>query len=119
MCYKPLTLAIILTTTFLDATCWVQVGANPSATSPMITGTVAYRVRMALPPEAAIDVQLEDVSRADVPAILVAENNFAAEGKQVPIAFHLPYNAAEIHANHRYQGACKDHRRGQLVLTTT
>jgi putative lipoprotein len=69
----------------------------------MITGTVTYRVRMALPANAAIDVRLEDVSRADAPAAIVAENIFAAGGKQVPIPFQLTYSPGDIQAGHRYQ----------------
>jgi putative lipoprotein len=65
----------------------------------MITGTVTYLVPMALPPDAAIDVRLEDVSRADAPATVVAENIFAATGKQVPIRFQLPYSTKDIQFN--------------------
>ncbi len=85
----------------------------------MITGTVTYLVRMALPPDAAIDVRLEDVSRADAPAKLIAENIFAAAGKQVPIPFQLPYSPGDIDPTHRYQVRASITENNQLRFTTT
>jgi putative lipoprotein len=85
----------------------------------MITGTVTYRVRMALPPNAAIDVRLEDVSRADAPASVVAENIFAAGGKQVPIPFQLPYTAGDIQPSHRYQVRAQIMAEDKLLFVTT
>jgi len=85
----------------------------------MITGTVTYLVRMALPPNAAIDVRLEDVSRADAPATVVAENIFAGAGKQVPIPFQLPYSANDIQASHRYSVRARITVEDKLLFTTT
>jgi len=98
--------------------CIAQTSTSPGS-SPMITGTVTYRVRMALPPDAAIDVRLEDVSRADAPATVVAENIFAAAGKQVPIPFQLPYSEKDIQPNHRYQVRARITVGEKLILTTT
>ncbi len=69
----------------------------------LITGTVAYRERIALAPNAVLRVSLEDVSRQDVAAKVLAEVNTLTDGKQVPLAFAIPYRTAEIAANHRYQ----------------
>ncbi len=67
-----------------------------------ITGTVAYRERIALPPHAVVTVALEDVSLADAPAKVLAKQTFETEGKQVPLAFELSYNSNDIKPNHRY-----------------
>src|SRR5271165_2562854 len=98
--------------------CGAQATSSAAAASPMITGTVTYRVRMALPPEAAIDIRLEDVSRADAPATLVAENIFAAAGKQVPISFQLPYSQKDIQPDHRYQVRARINIEEKLIFTT-
>jgi putative lipoprotein len=98
--------------------CIAQTSTSPGS-SPMITGTVTYRVRMALPADAAIDVRLEDVSRADAPAMVVAENIFAAAGKQVPIPFQLPYSEKDIQPNHRYRVRARITVGEKLFLTTT
>ncbi len=73
-------------------------GAKPGT----ITGTVAYRQRIALPPDAVVHVRLEDVSRADAPSILIAETRLPAEGKQVPIPFTLEYDPAKIQDSRTY-----------------
>lgn len=61
-----------------------------------VTGTISYRERIALPPEALITVRLVDVSRADAPALLLGEQVFEAGGRQVPFRFEIPYDPAGI-----------------------
>jgi putative lipoprotein len=90
-----------------------------SASGPMITGTISYTARMALPANAAVDVRLEDVSLADAPSKLVAENIFALGGNQVPVPFQLPYKAAEIQPSHRYTVRASISVDGNLLFTTT
>jgi uncharacterized lipoprotein YbaY len=60
----------------------------------VLTGTVTYLERIALDPAAVIEVELQDVS-SGVPAV-VATTQVNAEGRQVPIPFELPYDAAMI-----------------------
>jgi putative lipoprotein len=79
-----------------------QETVNPVAEATMITGTVWYRERMALPPDAEIRIRLEDVSRQDAPSLVVAETAFLSEGRQVPIAFELSFDASVIDARMRY-----------------
>jgi putative lipoprotein len=67
-----------------------------------ITGSVTYRVRMALPPDAAVTIRLEDVSMAGAPAGILAESRVMAKGRQVPIPFSIPYDAGRIQAGHTY-----------------
>jgi len=78
---------------------WAQQNAPPIS----VTGTVVYRERIALPLDAAIDVRLEDVTLQDAPATLVGESIFAAGGQQVPIAFQVSFNPADINPEHTYQ----------------
>jgi putative lipoprotein len=72
------------------------------AAAAMLAGTVLYRERIALPPDAAVHVRLEDVTIADAPATTLAEQTTAAEGRQVPIPFALRYSADDIDENRRY-----------------
>ena len=48
---------------------------NAVAQSTMLMGTVNYRERMALPPTATVLVQLVDISLADAPAQVIAEDS--------------------------------------------
>lgn len=66
-----------------------------------ITGTAAYRERIALPPGAVLEVELVDISRADAPAERIAATRVEVQG-QVPIAFTLPYDPARIRPERRY-----------------
>ena len=92
---------------------------TPKPTGPAVTGTVAYRERIALPPNAFIDVKLLDVSRQDVPAKTVAESVFAAEGKQVPIPFQMSYNVADINMAHTYVVRATISVNDKMMFTTT
>lgn len=74
---------------------------NLPALSGTITGSVAYRERIALPPDAKLIVSLEDVSRADSSATFVAQQTLQPKG-QVPIAFTLRYLPSAIDRSHRY-----------------
>jgi putative lipoprotein len=76
-------------------------GAPAPAPSGEVTGTVRYLDRSALPPGATVTVQLRDVSLADAPAELLAEQVLRPT-TQAPFAFVLRYDAARIDARHEY-----------------
>jgi putative lipoprotein len=67
-----------------------------------LTGSVIYRERIALDPNAVIEVQLLDVSKADAPAEVIASQTLEAEGRQVPIPFELTYDPAQIDERFSY-----------------
>jgi putative lipoprotein len=92
---------------------------SSSSAASQITGTITYRARIALSPDASIDVRLEDVSIADAPAKVVAENTFASLGQQVPIPFQLPYDASAIQPSHRYSLRVQIKLGENLLFTTT
>jgi putative lipoprotein len=88
---------------FLLAGCQTSGGNAPAESAEAsLTGTVSYRERMALPPDAKVEVRLEDVSRADAPASVIAEQRIDTEGRQLPIPFDLRYARDRIEPNHRY-----------------
>lgn len=74
------------------------------ASVPMsqLNGNVTYRERIALPPETEVRVALEDVSVADAPAKLVAEQ-LIHPVQQVPIPFALSYDNRAIEPKNRYR----------------
>jgi copper homeostasis protein (lipoprotein) len=85
--------------------CAILGTARPSpalaANDATITGTATYRERVALTPDAELEATLEDVSRADAPAQVVARARRSNPG-QVPISFTIPYDKDRIDARHRY-----------------
>ncbi len=74
---------------------------NLPALSGNVTGSVMYRERIALPPDARIVVSLEDVSRTDKSGAFIAQQNLRP-GIQVPASFNLRYIPSAIDRSHRY-----------------
>lgn len=72
-----------------------------------VSGKIAYRERIALPPSAQIEVRLDDVSLADAPARTLARQAFAADGKQVPLPFTLTVDPAQLDPRHSYAVAAR------------
>ena len=75
----------------------VTCAAAPAVPTPgTMTGTIAYRERMALPPGATATVELRDTGRADTPAPLLASTAIAPAGNQVPLHWLLGFDPAKI-----------------------
>ena len=86
------------------------------AATGQVTGSVTYRERIALPPTAVVLVKLVDVSRADAPAVLIAEQVIRAEGRQVPFEFALMYDESRILPAHTYAVQVRIEDGGKLLF---
>ena len=84
-----------------------------------VSGTVTYRVRKALHPESRIHVSLQDVSRADAPAKLIAEQVIQTAGKQVPIPFEISFDPAAIDPRMTYAVRATIQLEGKMIMTST
>ena len=93
--------------------CGATAAASAAEPQAVLTGTVTYRERIALPPNARVEVRLEDVSQADAPADEIASQTIAANGKQVPIPFELPSLAERHRLESSLHRARIDHERGR------
>ncbi|WOC15105.1 YbaY family lipoprotein [Pseudochrobactrum sp. MP213Fo] len=71
------------------------------ASEKSIRGSVMYRERIALPPEASLNIQLLDVSLADAPAQVIAEQQIS-HLQSAPIPFELKFDPSKLIANHTY-----------------
>lgn len=88
------------------------------AQTTVLRGTVNYRERMALPSNASVIVQLVDVSRADAPAEVIAEDRIAnATGS--PISYRLSFDHERINLRHRYALQARIIDGDRLLFTTT
>ena len=83
-----------------------------------LEGRVFYRERIALPPNAKISVQLEDVARADAPAIVIATTRIGPEGGP-PWDFALAYDPLQRDARGRYVVRARIEVDGRLWFTNT
>jgi putative lipoprotein len=99
-----------------------QTGTSQAVHRPafsLVTGTVTYRQRIALPANAILKLRLEDVSLQDVASKLVAEVTLPTNGKQVPFGFAIPYRQTDIVRNHRYQVRAMILVNDNVMFTTT
>ena len=91
----------------------------PAPSKSMVSGSVFYRERIALPPDAVTTVRLVDVSRQDVAAVVLAEQEIVAEGRNVPFDFALEYDPASIDDRMSYAVQARIESGGELMFTTT
>lgn len=75
--------------------------AIPDKPLKTLEGTITYRQRVALSPEAIVKVWLQDVSKMDAVAEVLDEVEIRNPG-QVPIAFRVQYDPERIVEKHRY-----------------
>ena len=87
-----------------------------NAETRTVTGTVTYLQRLALPPTAVIEVKLQDVSLADAPAKVIAEQTYNLGQRQVPVPFSLNFDPAKIDPKHTYAVSARITVDGKLVF---
>jgi putative lipoprotein len=79
---------------------------------------VFYRERMMLPPNAEIKVILEDVSKMDVAADIIASTTLSPAGGP-PWDFAMEYDPTRIDSRHRYAVRARIEANGHLMFTNT
>lgn len=84
----------------------------------VISGTVTYRQRSALPATAVLTVKLVDVSRQDVSSTTIAEQRIETAGKQVPFSFEMAYDRSKIVERNRYAVQAEIRDSGRLLFIT-
>jgi putative lipoprotein len=84
-----------------------------------VTGTVLYRERIAMPANGTVHVELVDISRQDVPPIVVAEHTIITEGKTPPYPFTLQYDPSKIDSRHVYAVQARVMVNDKVWFTTT
>lgn len=114
----------VLCSALLTGAC-MQNGGNPTQPPGLaagkLSGTVTYRQRIALPPDAVIDVSLVDVAKMDAPSRTIGSVRVPAQGRQVPIPFELRYDADRSSAPSEYavQARIEDGQGRLLFITDT
>ena len=92
-----------------------QTSGGPTASA--VTGAVVWRERILLPPTTKVIVRLQDVSLADAPAKLIAEQ--VIDGARAPPAkFSLAYDPAQITPGARISVSARVEVDGQLRFTS-
>lgn len=92
--------------------------AADAASTAKVTGFVSYENNDDLSPTAVLTVKLVDISRADAPAGVVAQQVIQTNGLQVPIAYEVDYDPAKIDPSHRYAIQARIDDQGSLQYTS-
>jgi putative lipoprotein len=92
-------------------------GACSVAPTPRanLDGEVFYLQRSALPTNAVLSVSLQDVSRADAAAVVLARESGPIKG-QVPLPFHLQYDPRQVEPGHRYAISARIEADGKVLF---
>jgi putative lipoprotein len=101
------------------AGCMASGNTQSDVKQAAVTGSVAYRERMALPADAVVEVRLSDVSRQDVAAPVIAETTVMPAGRQIPIPFELRYDPDKIEPKRTYALRATISSAGRMMFTTT
>lgn len=99
--------------------CQDAAATGTAALSGIFTGTVTYLQRIALPAGSVVQVELQDVSRADAPATIMAAQTITTTGENVPIPFTLSYDPSQIDERFTYAVRAQITVDGALRWTTT
>jgi putative lipoprotein len=82
-----------------------------------VTGTATYKERMALPPNAILEVTLEDVSKAGALAEILGRTRIEQPGNP-PFRFEITYDPSRIDPRHRYTVRARIVADGRLLFIT-
>lgn len=89
---------------------------NPPSSKESVRGSAAYLARMALPPDAVLQVKVQDISRADAPAPVLGEVEIPISA--TPAQFEVRYDGTKIDPRGRYSVSARI-RAGQRLLFLT
>jgi putative lipoprotein len=85
------------------------------ASTASVKGIATYRERMALTPNAQLEVILADVSIADAPYKMINKKIITPAG-QVPLPFEISYDPKQIVPNHQYAVMARITDQDQLLF---
>ncbi len=88
---------------------------SATAGAATVEGSVWYRERMLTPPGTEVHVALEDVSRADAAAEVIAETRFTP-ATAPPWTFSIEYDESRIEAGRRYALRARVEHDGRLLF---
>lgn len=97
----------------------VMPAASAMAQTTMLMGTVNYRERQTLPSSATVLVQLVDVSKADAPAEVIAEDRITgATGGSIPYRLQFDQSRIKLGRSYALQARISDDDRILFINTT-
>lgn len=92
---------------------------SKGAGAAVVTGTVSYLEKVALPAGAVVEIKLLDVSEQDFEKQILADQTITTTGQNVPLPFALSYDADDIDATKTYSVAARIFINGDLAWVST
>ncbi|MEN8114658.1 MAG: YbaY family lipoprotein [Actinomycetota bacterium] len=86
-----------------------------SGDDAMVTGTVMKLDRSALPPDAVVKIELQDISKADAAATVLSSQEIELGGNQLPVPFELSYSEGDIDDRFTYAVMVRIEAGGSLL----
>jgi putative lipoprotein len=117
---RSLLAAAVLSVSLATSGCGEQASTVPAGVppqGPVVSGTLSYRERLALTDRAVAEIKLEDTSRQDAPAEVLAIQRITNPG-QVPIRFELPFDPTDIDPRSAYSVRARIEDRGRLMFVS-
>ncbi|MBO6556597.1 MAG: YbaY family lipoprotein [Pseudomonadales bacterium] len=93
-------------------------GVDPRQMKQTLSGEVFYLERLLLPPNAVLDVTLEDVSKQDVASVVLARSTEVIVGTS-PFRFSLEYDPSQIRSKGSYSLRAKVTLDDRLLMTSS
>lgn len=93
--------------------------ARVPANTTTIEGSFSYRERIALPPDSVAVVELNDISRMDVAATVLATQRINLNGKNIPVDFYLAVSDDKLKPNGTYAVRVQIYSVDNQLLWTT
>lgn len=96
----------------------VEASSGRALDRNIVTGTITYRERVALPPDAVAELRIIDATTVDAKAPPVASVTVPFGGAQVPLPFSLQYDERRIVKSHLYTIRASIASNGELLFAT-
>lgn len=110
-------LLLIIVSLFLISGCKYQTEVTDDALSLLET-EVYYRQKVRLPEGAKLEVRLEDVSKMDLPSVLISSSRREIKNTP-PFALQITFRSDQIQVDHRYNLQASIKVDGKLLFIST
>ena len=89
---------------------------GPGPATQVVEGTISWRERIALPPDAELIVQLQDTSRADAAARVLGTQRIRLHTNTPPFQFRIAVDPAQIDPRASYTISARVEHNGRLMF---
>lgn len=116
--FRTIFLALVLATLLIGCKATITTETDTTPKGATLEAEVFYREKLMLPPGCTLTVRLENISKLDAPATLIAEKTVAIQAAP-PFKVTLDYDPADIHDRLTYNVRARIELDDQLFFIST